>query len=176
MVIFHSYVITDLVGGIPIPLKKQESQWEGLSQYIMENTKCLKPPTSNYITDLTIQSMSDDKGCRFDWPRKKWMWLMIRCSWFISLSWLGSSNIVMCMYICQIYNYIQSVGWVKIRHQQTQLGGLFLFFYLRKHMGVTYRAGMSPTNCWCVSGNVTNIFELEGLGSSAIHILYIDLG
>ena len=144
MAIFHSYVITDLVGGIPIPLKKQESQWEGLSQYIMENTKCLKPPTSNYITDLTIQSMSDDKGCRFDWPRKKWMWLMIRCSWFISLSWLGSCNIVMCMYICQIYNYIQSVGWVKIRHQQTQLGGLFLFFYLRKHMGVTYRAGMSP--------------------------------
>ena len=108
------------------------------------NTKCLKPPTSNYITDLTIQSMSDDKGCRFDWPRKKWMWLMIRCSWFISLRWLGSCNIVMCMYICQIYNYIQSVGWVKIRHQQTQLGGLFLFFYLRKHMGVTYRAGMSP--------------------------------
>ena len=56
MVIFHSYVIIDLAGGIPIPLKKQESQWEGLSQYIVENTKCLKPPTSNYITDLTIQS------------------------------------------------------------------------------------------------------------------------
>ena len=66
--IFHSYVITDLVGGIPIPLKNKNVNGKNYPNilYIMENTKCLKPPTSNYITDLTIQSMSDDKGCRFD--------------------------------------------------------------------------------------------------------------
>jgi hypothetical protein len=26
-------------------LEKHESQWEGLSPYIMENKKCSKPPT-----------------------------------------------------------------------------------------------------------------------------------
>ena len=33
-----------LVGGFN-NLETYESQWEGLSKYIMENTKCLKPPT-----------------------------------------------------------------------------------------------------------------------------------
>jgi hypothetical protein len=37
------------------PSEKSESQWEGLSMiipYIMENNKCLKPPTSNTLTEV----------------------------------------------------------------------------------------------------------------------------
>jgi hypothetical protein len=37
-------IVTNLVGGFN-HLEKHESQWEGLSPYIMENKKCSKPPT-----------------------------------------------------------------------------------------------------------------------------------
>jgi hypothetical protein len=35
-----------LVGGFN-PSEKHESQWEGLSHILLENKKCLKPPTSS---------------------------------------------------------------------------------------------------------------------------------
>ena len=46
--------ISILIGGIPTPLKKYESQWERLSHILWENKNCSKPPASWFMRDISI--------------------------------------------------------------------------------------------------------------------------
>ena len=41
-----------LVGGWATPLKIWKSDWDDYSQYILENIKCLKPPTRNCLNQI----------------------------------------------------------------------------------------------------------------------------